>query len=974
MGREEELGLLMGLVRRAANGEGGAVLLTGEAGVGKSRLLGELGRRARDDGTLVLVGECVDLATAELSYAPIVGALRQMVRDRSEPELVRLMGSARSELSRLLPELGEPAPAVAASGGQARLFELLLGVLSRLGDERPVLLMLEDIHWADSASLDLISFLVRNQRSERVAIVATVRSDELGPEHPLRPLLAELQRGGRAQRIDLAALSRDEMAAQVAGITGSKPRSEVVERLFDRSQGNPFFTEELLAVGVDSELPASSREALLARLDRLPPPVREVLGVAAVAGRTVDHRLLSLVSRLPERELIGALRDSVAHHVLVSDGLHYTFRHALLREAVYGDLVASERAPLHAALAAALADQPRLATTRTSQAAEVAHHWSAAGEERPALTASIQAGAEAERVYAIGEARRHLERALELWQRVDDPERLTGIARSDLLRRAADAAWLAGDEPRAVALGRAALDEADVQNDPIRAALVHERLATYFWGAGDSDAALRSARAAVELLPSDPPTAHLARALCGEGRMLVMRSRNEEARRCCEEALVVARVVGARQEEGVALNYLGSALAFLGDYRHAIDHLQQAIRISQEAPAGARGCPEYENLSEALAEDGNAEAGLELALEGIRVAHELGVERSYGVVLRGRAALCALAVGRLEDVDRLTEQALDLGAESFFGFNALEARGRYEVLRGDFAAADRHLGMARAMAARSDDLMWAGPIAAVSAELELWRGEPREAVGLVTAALALAPERECLQHSSEAHANGCRAYADLAQSARGLGDTAGGQRAADAALELRSRLEHRIGSSFPLGQPPARTRVDVALCSAEAARAHGTSDTALWQQALDAAQAAGHRGRVVYAGWRLGEALLDWGDRDRAEGVLTDATVLAGQLGHQPLSRELRALARRARIRAVDAVDTSELDHRYRELGLSPREAEVLQLLAEGHTNRQIAAQLFIAEKTAEHHVSRILNKLGVRTRGAAGAIAHRIS
>jgi DNA-binding CsgD family transcriptional regulator/tetratricopeptide (TPR) repeat protein len=974
VGREEELALLMDLVGRAAAGEGGAVLVTGEAGVGKSRLLVELGRRARENGTLVSVGECVDLAAAELSYAPIVGALRELVRDRSEPELVRLMGSARPELARLLPELGEPAPVVAASGGQARLFELLLGVFSRLGRERPLLLLLEDIHWADSASLDLLSFLVRNLRSERLVIVVTVRTDELGPEHPLRPLLTELQSGGRAQRIDLEALSRDEMAAQVAGITGSKPRSEVVQRLFDRSQGNPFFTEELLAVGVDSELPASSREALLARLDRLSAPAREVLGVAAVAGRTVDHRLLAAVSRFPERELISALRDSVAHHVLISDGLRYTFRHALLREAVYRDLVAGERAPLHAALARALTDHPRLANTPTGQAAEVAHHWNAAGEEGPALTASIQAGAEAEHVYAIGEARRHLERALELWPRVNDPARLTGVTRSDLLRRAADAAWLGGDEPGAVALGRAALDEPDVQDDPVRAALVQERLAIYFWGCGDSDAALRSARAAVELLPSDPPTAHLARALCGEGRMLVMRSRNEEARLRCEEALVVARAVGARREEGVALNYLGSALAFLGDYRHAIGHLQAAIRISREGPAGARGCPEYENLSEALAEDGRAEAGLELALEGIGVALELGVERSYGVVLRGRAALCALAVGRLDDVDRLTEQALDLGAESFFGFNALEARGRYEVQRGDFAAADRHLEVARTMAARSDDLMWAGPIAAVSAELELWRGRPQQAVELVTAALALAPERECLQHSSEAHANGCRAYADLAQSARGRGDTRGGQRAAEAALELRSRLEDRIDSSFPLGQPPARTRVDVALSAAEAARAHGTSDAGLWQQALDASRQAGHQPRIAYAGWRLAETLLDQGDRQRAEGVVNDATVLAGQLGHQPLSRELHALARRARIAVIDTTDRSAPDHRYRELGLTPREVEVLQLLAEGHTNRRIAAQLYITEKTAEHHVSRILNKLGVRTRGAAGAIAHRIS
>lgn len=973
VGREEELALLMDLVRRAAGGEGGAFLVTGEAGVGKSRLVGELGRRARDAGSLVLVGECVDLAEAELSYAPIAGALRGLVRDRSERELVRLIGSARSELSRLLPELGEPAPAVLASGGQARLFELLLGVFSRLSGEQPVLLVLEDMQWADSASLDLLSFLVRNQRSERLAMVVTLRSDELGPEHPLRPLVTELHRGSRARHIDLDALSREEMAAQVAGITGATPRSELVQRLFERSQGNPFFTEELLAVGVDNELPASSREALLARVERLSDQAREVLGVAAVAGRTVDHRLLAAVSRLPERELISALRDAVAHHVLISDGLRYTFRHALLREAVYGDLVAGERAPLHAALALALTEHPRLASALATQAAEVAHHWNAAGEDRPALTASIQASAEAERVYAIGETRRHLGQALELWERVDDPAGLTGIARSDLLRCAADAAWLGGDEPGAVARGRAALDEPDVQSDPVRAALVQERLATYLWGFGDSDAALRAARAAVELLPSDPPTADRARALCGEGRMLVMRSRNEEARQRCEEALVVARAAGARDEEGVALNYLGSALAFLGDYGQAISHLREAVRIAREAPAAARGCPEYENLSEVLAEAGTAERGFEVALEGIGVARELGVERSYGVVLLGRAALCALALGRIDDADRLTEHALDLGAESFFGLNALEARGRFELLRGDFAAADRHLAMARTMASRSSDLMWAGPVAAVRAELELWRGRPRQAVELVSAALTLAPERECLQHTSEVHANGSRAYADIAQAADALGDTSRGGRAADAAVELRARLEDRARSSFPLGQPPARIRADVALCAAEVTRAQGISDAALWRQAADACSEAGHQPRIAYAGWRLAETLLDDGDRERARRVLVETVRLAGELGHQPLLRKLHALAQRARIPIAGTNEATEPDARYRGLGLSPREVEVLQLLAEGRTNRQIAAHLYISEKTSEHHVSRILNKLGVRTRGAAGAIAQRI-
>lgn len=247
VGRDHPLELLLGLLRRATEGDGGAALVLGETGIGKSRLVNEFARRAAEDGTLLLVGECVDLVEAELPYAPVVGALRAVVRERSEPELVKLFGAARSELARLLPELGDPGPSIPASLGQTRLFELLLGVLSRLSQERPVALVIEDVHWADSASLDLLAFLVRNQRSERFATVITFRSGELPPEHPVRARLAELEHGGRAQRIELDPLSPEHVAEQVLEITGTPPTAELSLALHDRAGGNPFFVEELLA-------------------------------------------------------------------------------------------------------------------------------------------------------------------------------------------------------------------------------------------------------------------------------------------------------------------------------------------------------------------------------------------------------------------------------------------------------------------------------------------------------------------------------------------------------------------------------------------------------------------------------------------------------------------------------------------------------------------------------------------------------
>ena len=506
LGRDHELELLLELARRAGDGDGGAALVVGEAGIGKSRLVNEFARRARENGVLVLVGECVDLAEAELPYAPIVGALRAVVRERSEPGLAKIFGAARSELARLLPELGDPGPSVQGSVGQTRLFELVLGVLSRLSQERPVALVIEDVHWADSASLDLVAFLVRNQRSERLAMVITFRSGELSPEHPVRARLAELEHGGRAQRVELDPLSPEHVTMQVLDISGMPPTAELSLALRDRAGGNPFFVEELLAAGDGDELPESLRDALLVRWRRLSESAREIVGVAAVAGRPIDHRLLRALVVMEDGELIGGLREAVAQQVLISDGLSYAFRHALLREAVYADLVAGQRTPIHAALAEQLSREPTLAGAQAAVAAEIAHHWTAAGEIEAALVglgAGERGGRADVRHPGIASTVRAGARAVD---RAAEPECITGLSRSTLLARAADAEWLAGNETRAVALARAALEHPQLQHEDAGAARAEERLASYLWGAGDSDGALQAARRAVARLDGREPS------------------------------------------------------------------------------------------------------------------------------------------------------------------------------------------------------------------------------------------------------------------------------------------------------------------------------------------------------------------------------------------------------------------------------------------------------------------------------------
>ncbi|HSK35478.1 MAG TPA: AAA family ATPase, partial [Actinomycetota bacterium] len=395
VGRTQELARLAAAGDRAAGGTPTAVLIGGEAGVGKTRLVGEVVAGARAAGATVLAGGCVELGGEGVPFAPLIEALRGFVRDLDEPGLARLApGQARAELARLLPELGPPGgpgagerPAFGGDPGpwseQGRLFELLLGLLERLGAERPAVLVVEDLHWADRSTRDLLAFLVRNLRHGRLLLVLTYRSDELHRRHPLRPFLAELDRGRRVERLELARFGPAEVAAQLAGIQGAPVPAELAERIHARSGGNAFFVEELAAVAgtgghADGELPPSLRDTLLARVELLAEPAQQVLRVAAAAGARVEHELLAEVAGLPEAELLAALREAVSAQVLLADAADgtYGFRHALVKEAVYTELLPGERTRLHARFAAALA--ARDTAGDPGPAAELAWHWYAA--------------------------------------------------------------------------------------------------------------------------------------------------------------------------------------------------------------------------------------------------------------------------------------------------------------------------------------------------------------------------------------------------------------------------------------------------------------------------------------------------------------------------------------------------------------------------------------------------------------------
>jgi hypothetical protein len=283
IGREAELAALEAALQDAAGGRASLTFVAGESGVGKSRLLGDLERRARERGALVLAGDCVDLGEAELPYAPLVAALRPLAR-AGDPALA---GDAGAAVAPLLPGSAPARAEPPDPGAQARLFEGLLSLLDALGAREPVLLVIEDLHWADRSTRAALAFLARSLCGERVALVASYRPDELHRRHPLRPLLAELEREPRARRIALAPLTREELADQLADILGAAPDAELLERLWTRTGGNPLFCEELLAAGLDGRgaPPDTLRDALMVRVERLSEPAQELLRLVAVGQR-----------------------------------------------------------------------------------------------------------------------------------------------------------------------------------------------------------------------------------------------------------------------------------------------------------------------------------------------------------------------------------------------------------------------------------------------------------------------------------------------------------------------------------------------------------------------------------------------------------------------------------------------------------------------------------------------------------------
>src|SRR5579864_5263802 len=977
VGRDGELGRLLTLLDDAEAGRSVVALVSGDAGVGKSRLISEAVLLATGRGFTVLSGHCAELGDS-VPYLPLADALRGAAASSG----VRDALSSRPALNRLLPEGQDGQGPDEDRSGLARQQMLggVLGLLTELAAAAPVLLVLEDLHWADASTRDLVTFLSRMLHRERVALIGSYRSDDLHRRHPLRPVVAELQRLPSVISVDLAPLDPSALAEHLTATAPGRIDATVLNDIVARAEGNAYYAEELLAASMGSgqaehsALPAGLAALLLSRVEQLSDAAQRVLRAAAVAGPKADDELVQAASGLEAGEYEAAIREAVTHQLLVPDGSErYVFRHALLREAVYGDLLPGERTRLHATMSALLADEQRLAVPGT--AAELAQHCLASHDIPGAFAASVRAGEEAERLGAPAEAHRHYDHALMLWERVAEPEKTADMARAKLGLKSATNAADSGDYERAVHLlrrlrqalaARAAQGQAE---DVLLASRIGERLASYLMLLDDykaRDEAIEVARATVDDTPAEPPTWQHARAISTYANTLLTENDFTQAREWAEHGLAAARAAGAPWVEADALVTLGFISNREGRNDEAIKVLTQAHRQAREAKNLGVELRAACYLAQAHLELGDLAIGAEVAHEGTQRASQTGLNMApYGLDVQHLHFQCHFADGKWDHAQEIADgfpvRVTNL-PEAYLSSMALFI----DVARGNPAVEERRAWIEPFWSVHGFDEFIARGLLA---EHALWRGDAGQALTEAQSAIDASFEPLWGYYPSVIRpaAVALSAHADRAAQARAVGDVGAVTAELAAAGELLDAA--REGAAFPkrpkfiLG-PEGRGWL--ARAEAEYRRAAGENDPQAWQAVLDAFGPA-YMYEIARTRWRLAEAFAEAGRRDEANEQWRLASQTADRLAARPLRRALDDLARRARIgTAPDLPDAAVL------ASLTSREREVLRLIAAGRSNREIASVLFIAPKTASVHVSNILGKLGAASRTEAAAIAHR--
>ena len=1004
VGRADQLTALDDALERVRRGAPAAVIVGGEAGVGKSRLLSEFSARARRAGVRVLTGGCLELAHGGLPFAPFTTVLRELVRDLGTDGVAALLADQGTrELARLLPELGGAGGEADVGEARARLFEQLLSLLGALAEPGPVALVIEDLHWADRSSRDLLAFLVSNQAvSGGLLVVASYRSDELHRTHPLRHLLAELDRIGWVQRADLPRLSRRECTELVTRILGREPEPALADGVYERTEGNPLFVEAMLSRddGLSRGLPESLRDLLAASVQRLPEETQDVLRVASAGGDGVSHALLAAVTRLGDDELAAALRPAVAGNVLVTDADGYAFRHALIREVVYEDLLPGEHSRLHSRFAEAIGADPALVPSGRA-AIERAHHTYAAHDVTEALVSAWHAAHQAGRGLAQAEQLVLLSRVLELWDNVPEAAQRIGTDHLGVLEEAVQAAWDGWENERGIALASAALKEVDAAAQPMRAALLLEKRGTWFHNLSRPDG-LADLRQALELVPASPPSSERARVLNAMADAL-KESKPDEGLALAQEALALARQVGDLEVETQASMTVVGIERNRGAGRDD-EVLDMLVRARDSArKAGYRSVLRVDiSETDLLAGMGDYARAAEVARGAVVRARDHGFARTDGAILAFNLAEPLAALGRLDEAAEVIERTLDLAPPPWLRALLLVQAGAIALARGDVPSAEDAARAAEAfMTAMAYEAQTQLPLVLLQAGLHTAAGRPEPALSVIEDAL----DRFELQHGPRyawpVLVVGARACAAVGLAGTITRNRALAERATAQLARLRTLAEK-------MAVPGRVERAHHVTFTAEAVRAEASTSglpgtgwaraqpVAAWDAAAAAWELISQPHPRAMALLRAAESAIADGDRESGRTRLLEAARLADGLGARPLSEEIRLLARRARIdltpdrgrRGTTGAGPSAVGGLASDatveaagapgppgdrFGLTDREFEVLRLVAAGKSNREIAGELFISAKTASVHVSNILAKLGVPSRGEAAAAAHRL-
>jgi DNA-binding CsgD family transcriptional regulator len=931
--------------------------------------------------------ECLPVA-GTLPLLPVASALGELARlgggDLMAAALSAAPGFVRAEAGRLVPQLGPgggPGPDERGGGWQrGRLFAAvaqLLGAVAE-GSAAAVGLVVEDVHWADSETLDCLTFLGQAGRPGAVRVVVTCRGDEAPLAPRVAGWLAQVRGAAGAEEITLGPLSRAEVARQAAALVGGPVPPGVVDELFARAEGNPFFTEQLIAAALadgtagggwamPAALPGRLAGVLAARAGRCAGEARAVLDALAVAGRPLGEDMLGDITGLETKVVRRGLRELAAARLLADDttpgGAHRP-RHALLAEAVAADLLPGERAMLHERTARALA-----AAGGEALAGEAAGHWQAASRPGEELPARVAAAESAERVFGYAEAAGHWLRAIELCPAAADATGTAGIAVPQMYVRAIDALDRSGDSVRAGRVAEEAYHRFAGDPDQANAAVICQRAAQFRAIESPADG-LPLIKQALQLFGQAPPSAEHAKAWYdyAESFLRVAEGRIDDHRRALRRALEIA-------EAARATTVIPRILALLAEDALLRGHVEEGLAFLRRGQALAQATADRRALVHLAVADSDAQLKLaqfhdaaEAAVRGLETAGLAGLADSWGAkILAANAADALVALGHTGEaaavIDPLTPEPPDRD-----NWVVHEMRAEIDLLRGNVGAAEQRQQLLGGLTARIGGEDLAREAGQRAAEFALWAGRPGDALAEVQQVLPryTAPDLTIL--CGRLLAAGMRACADLAGQARARRDALAAEGAVAAAEGLVGWVERMGGAPFTEHPFVATIPAERATWDAERARVAGDTDPAAWAAAAKTWDGLGCPHRAAYAWWRQAQAHLDAGQPPTIAAAALRAAA-AGAGGHQPLLDQIRLLAERARIPLDAPAATAGTPGPY---GLTGRELAVLRLVAAGRSNAQIGAELFISPRTAGVHVTNILRKLGVTNRVQAAALAER--